>query len=431
MLRIVPSRLVAIVRSATSTCAGSVRSSGSMIPAVVTRTSRPGCAAVTASAAATTDAGSVTSSCCGADAGVLRGDPVQQLGAPSADDDGAAGGLQAEGQAEADARGAAGDEDGAACGVHGPTLRRRPPPRQRAPIQGLPVPGWAARRPGRITRGPSGAGRLPAGAPGAAAAGRRRAARGPAPPDRRAAPRGGGGAGDDVHRLLHPAGAAARPAAVGADAVGHRAGAAADPRRARPPVPAGRAQRAAADPPHRPRGAGAAAGLRPAGRHPGARAVRPRRDAAAEPAGDRAARRRDPARPAWLAAPTTAGSPTRSTGGATPRPTTRSRVASRRPGCGRHSPPGRPPAGPRRSCGGCAPSARSSSRCGSRHEVGKRFEDAKTIVHPELGAIDVDCQALFTENQAQVLLVLTAAPGTEAAEKLQLLSVIGEQQFAP
>ncbi|WP_029433092.1 helix-turn-helix transcriptional regulator [Blastococcus sp. URHD0036] len=65
-----------------------------------------------------------------------------------------------------------------------------------------------------------------------------------------------------------------------------------------------------------------------------------------------------------------------------------------------------------------------------RHDVGKRFEDAKTLVHPELGPIDVDCQALFTENQGQVLLVLTAAPGTEAAEKLALLSVIGEQQFS-
>ena len=65
-----------------------------------------------------------------------------------------------------------------------------------------------------------------------------------------------------------------------------------------------------------------------------------------------------------------------------------------------------------------------------RHDVGKRFEDAKTIVHPELGHIAVDCQALVTENQAQVLLVLTATPGTEAAEKLALLSVIGEQQFS-
>ena len=64
-----------------------------------------------------------------------------------------------------------------------------------------------------------------------------------------------------------------------------------------------------------------------------------------------------------------------------------------------------------------------------QHEVSRRFDDHKTLVHPELGEIEVDCQALFTENQAQTLLVLTAAPGTADAEKLQLLSVIGEQQF--
>ena len=65
-----------------------------------------------------------------------------------------------------------------------------------------------------------------------------------------------------------------------------------------------------------------------------------------------------------------------------------------------------------------------------RHEVSVRFDDHKTLVHPELGALDLDCQALFTENQAQVLLVLTAAPGTSTAEKLELLSVIGSQSFA-
>jgi hypothetical protein len=65
-----------------------------------------------------------------------------------------------------------------------------------------------------------------------------------------------------------------------------------------------------------------------------------------------------------------------------------------------------------------------------QHEVARRFDDAKTLVHPELGEIDVDCQALFTENQAQVLLVLTAAPGSASAEKLALLSVIGEQSFS-
>jgi len=64
------------------------------------------------------------------------------------------------------------------------------------------------------------------------------------------------------------------------------------------------------------------------------------------------------------------------------------------------------------------------------HEVAVRFDAHKTLVHSELGEIEVDCQVLFTENQAQVLLVLTAQPGTESYEKLQLLSVIGEQQFS-
>ncbi|SKB02089.1 Helix-turn-helix domain-containing protein [Agreia bicolorata] len=64
------------------------------------------------------------------------------------------------------------------------------------------------------------------------------------------------------------------------------------------------------------------------------------------------------------------------------------------------------------------------------HEVRNRFDDHKTLVHPEIGEIEVDCQALFTENLSQALLVLTASPGTEAAEKLALLQVVGHQTFA-
>jgi transcriptional regulator with XRE-family HTH domain len=65
-----------------------------------------------------------------------------------------------------------------------------------------------------------------------------------------------------------------------------------------------------------------------------------------------------------------------------------------------------------------------------RHEVGKRFEDHKTLVHPELGPIELDCQVLFTEDQSQALLVLTAPPRTEGYEKLQLLAVLGHEHFA-
>jgi transcriptional regulator with XRE-family HTH domain len=65
-----------------------------------------------------------------------------------------------------------------------------------------------------------------------------------------------------------------------------------------------------------------------------------------------------------------------------------------------------------------------------RHEVAKRFADHKTLIHPELGEIEVDCQVLFTEDQSQALLVLTAAPRTDSYDKLQLLSVLGHQHFA-
>ena len=64
-----------------------------------------------------------------------------------------------------------------------------------------------------------------------------------------------------------------------------------------------------------------------------------------------------------------------------------------------------------------------------RQEVAQRFADHKTLLHPELGPIEVDCQALFTEDQSQALLVLTAAPRSEAHEKLQLLGVLGHERF--
>lgn len=62
------------------------------------------------------------------------------------------------------------------------------------------------------------------------------------------------------------------------------------------------------------------------------------------------------------------------------------------------------------------------------HEVRRRFEDHKVLIHPEIGPIEVDCQALFTEDESQALIVLTAAPGSDAASKLELLRVLGTQR---
>jgi len=64
-----------------------------------------------------------------------------------------------------------------------------------------------------------------------------------------------------------------------------------------------------------------------------------------------------------------------------------------------------------------------------RQEVARRFTDHKVLVHPEVGEIEVDCQALLTEDQLQVLLVLTATPGSESAAKIRLLGVLGMQDL--
>jgi transcriptional regulator with XRE-family HTH domain len=69
------------------------------------------------------------------------------------------------------------------------------------------------------------------------------------------------------------------------------------------------------------------------------------------------------------------------------------------------------------------------ARLWERHEVARRFADRKTVVHPALGPIEVDCQALFTEDQAQALVVLTPAPGSEAESKIRLLAVLGAEDF--
>lgn len=62
------------------------------------------------------------------------------------------------------------------------------------------------------------------------------------------------------------------------------------------------------------------------------------------------------------------------------------------------------------------------------HEVRRRFEYHKVLIHPDLGAIEVDCQALITEDESQALIVLTAAPGSDAESKLDLLRVLGTQR---
>lgn len=63
----------------------------------------------------------------------------------------------------------------------------------------------------------------------------------------------------------------------------------------------------------------------------------------------------------------------------------------------------------------------------ARHEVAAHTDQRKTVVHPELGNMTLDCQVLHTEDRGQRLLVFTATPGTVDAERLALLAVVGRQ----
>lgn len=64
------------------------------------------------------------------------------------------------------------------------------------------------------------------------------------------------------------------------------------------------------------------------------------------------------------------------------------------------------------------------------HEVNACYEPrSKRLLHPTIGTIAVDCQVLVAENVAQRLLVFTATPGSEDADKLRLLAVVGRQRF--
>ncbi|MDQ6658765.1 MAG: helix-turn-helix transcriptional regulator [Actinomycetota bacterium] len=64
------------------------------------------------------------------------------------------------------------------------------------------------------------------------------------------------------------------------------------------------------------------------------------------------------------------------------------------------------------------------------HEIGLTYSDVKRFVHPEIGRLDLHCQTLLDPDQQQSLLVFTATPGTQSAEKLQLLAILGDQQLA-
>lgn len=66
----------------------------------------------------------------------------------------------------------------------------------------------------------------------------------------------------------------------------------------------------------------------------------------------------------------------------------------------------------------------------SRKPVPGLYCEAKTILHPDVGEIQIYGQTLVDPDQQQALTVFTAEPGSESHDRLSLLAVLGTQNVA-
>lgn len=63
------------------------------------------------------------------------------------------------------------------------------------------------------------------------------------------------------------------------------------------------------------------------------------------------------------------------------------------------------------------------------HDVAQRQSDLKVFLHPEVGSIELRCEALLTPDDDVSLHAFFPLEGTDAAQKLELLGVIGTQEL--
>ena len=59
--------------------------------------------------------------------------------------------------------------------------------------------------------------------------------------------------------------------------------------------------------------------------------------------------------------------------------------------------------------------------------VGRHEAARKTIDHPQVGPLTLDCDVLTVAGSDLRIIIYTAEPGTEDAERLALLTVLGTQ----
>ncbi|HEX6358174.1 helix-turn-helix transcriptional regulator [Actinophytocola sp.] len=63
------------------------------------------------------------------------------------------------------------------------------------------------------------------------------------------------------------------------------------------------------------------------------------------------------------------------------------------------------------------------------HEVAVPRHSRMRVLHPAIGPIVLDCEILLTPSEDQRLFIFTAPPGTQDLDQLELLRVVGSEQF--
>lgn len=67
----------------------------------------------------------------------------------------------------------------------------------------------------------------------------------------------------------------------------------------------------------------------------------------------------------------------------------------------------------------------------SARRIADHAHAVKTIDHPDVGRVELDCDVLTTQRGDLRIVVYTAQPGSEAESKLALLAAVGPQALAP
>ncbi len=65
----------------------------------------------------------------------------------------------------------------------------------------------------------------------------------------------------------------------------------------------------------------------------------------------------------------------------------------------------------------------------ARQEVAVRRSTFKVLTHPEVGRLDLQCDAVLSPPSGQRLVLFRAQPGTGTAQRLDMLRVLGTQAF--